>query len=182
MAKFFTKLGTEHRNFINQQKIFFTATASHQGRVNISPKGMDTFCCLSETVFAYLDLTGSGNETAAHVENDGRITIMFCSFEKQPLILRIYGRGTIVHRHDEGWMKYYPFFKPQLGARQIILLNIESVQTSCGFSIPFYEYKEERPTLIEWSKKKGEQGLEKYWQEKNQTSIDGLPTHLLEKE
>jgi len=180
MAKFFTKLNPEHRNFINQQNIFFTATATDQGRINISPKGMDTFCCLSETVFAYLDLTGSGNETAAHLEHDGRITIMFCSFEKQPLILRIYGRGTIVHRRDDEWEKYYSSFKPQLGARQIVLLNIEGVQTSCGFSIPFYEYKEERPTLIEWAKKKGEEGLATYWEEENQTSIDGLPTHLLD--
>ncbi len=180
MAKFFSELNDTLRAFIGEQKIFFTATAHAEGRINLSPKGMDTFRCLDAQRVAYLDLTGSGNETAAHLLADGRMTIMFCSFSERPLILRIYGRGRVVRPRDAEWEELHARFDPMSGERQIVVLEVESAQTSCGFAVPVYELKEERGMLTEWTEKKGPQGIEDYWREKNQTSIDGLPTHLCE--
>ncbi|HWS55197.1 MAG TPA: pyridoxamine 5'-phosphate oxidase family protein [Pyrinomonadaceae bacterium] len=180
MAKFFSELDDATRDFIREQKIFFTATAPAEGRINLSPKGMDTFRCLDSKRVAYLDLTGSGNETAAHILENGRLTIMFCSFSERPLILRLYGRGRVVRPRDAEWGALHEHFPPAPGERQIIVLDLESAQTSCGFAVPVYELKEERPMLIEWTEKKGEEGIRKYWREKNQTSIDGLPTRLCE--
>jgi hypothetical protein len=180
MAKFYSRLNDTLRAFIGGQKIFFTATAPAEGRINLSPKGMDTFRCLDEGRVAYLDLTGSGNETAAHLLADGRMTIMFCSFSEQPLILRIYGRGRVVRPRDAEWRELHARFDPMPGERQIVVLQVESAQTSCGFAVPVYELKEERGMLTEWTEKKGPKGIEDYWREKNQTSIDGLPTRLCE--
>ena len=179
MAKFYNKLDESLRDFIVQQKIFFTASAPEQGRVNLSPKGIDTLRCLSDEAVAYLDLTGSGNETAAHLTENGRMTMMFCSFTEKPLILRLYGQGSVIRRRDPAWEKLYSLFNSWPGERQIILLNIDSVQTSCGFGVPLYEYQGERETLLHWAEKKGEQGIHDYWKQKNQVSIDGLPTKLL---
>ena len=179
MAKFYSQLTPELRDFIEQQQLFFTATAPTQGRINVSPKGIDTFRCIDDETVAYLDLTGSGNETAAHLHENGRITIMFCSFSEQPLILRLYGSGNVIHPGDRQWEEYIGYFSSIPGERQIIVLNIDSVQTSCGFGVPLYEFKQERQTLVDWADKKGEQGIKQYWQDKNQTSIDGLPTQLL---
>jgi hypothetical protein len=180
MAKFYSELTPELQQFIQAQKIFFTATAAHQGRINLSPKGIDTFRCLDAQTVAYLDLTGSGNETAAHLHENARMTIMFCSFSEQPLILRLYGQGrSILPRHPE-WQEFYPRFDSVPGERQIIVLNIDSAQTSCGFGVPIYELKEERQTLLKWADGKGKEGIYEYWQAKNQRSIDGLPTKILE--
>ena len=178
MAKFFSELDDTLRRFIAEQKIFFTATAPAEGRINLSPKGMDTFRCLDAKRVAYLDLTGSGNETAAHVRADGRLTVMFCSFTEKPLILRLYGRGRVVQPHDAEWPELHERFPRLTGERQIIVLEIESGQTSCGYAVPVYELKEERGRLVEWAEKKGEEGLRDYRREKNRTSIDGLPTGL----
>ena len=178
MAKFYTELDNSLRRFIAEQKIFFTASAPNDGRVNLSPKGMDSFRCLDGKTVAYLDLTGSGNETAAHIFENGRLTIMFCSFTEKPLILRLYGRGRVILKNDEDWNRLYSNFTPIVGERQIILLEIESLQTSCGFAVPVYELKEEREKLVEWAENKGENGLLEYRQTKNQISIDGLPTNL----
>lgn len=178
MAKFYTELDKSLQRFISEQKIFFTASAPNDGRVNLSPKGMDSFRCLDRKTVAYLDLTGSGNETAAHIFENGRLTIMFCSFTEKPLILRLYGRGRVVRKNDEDWNRLYSNFTPIIGERQIIVLEIESLQTSCGFAVPVYELKEEREKLVEWAENKGESGLLEYRQTKNQVSIDGLPTHL----
>ena len=180
MAKFYTELDNSLRRFIAEQKIFFTASAPNDGRVNLSPKGMDSFRCLDHKTVAYLDLTGSGNETAAHIFENGRLTIMFCSFTEKPLILRLYGRGRVILKNDEDWNRLYSNFTPIIGERQIIVLEIESLQTSCGFAVPVYELKEEREKLVEWAENKGENGLLEYRQTKNQISIDGLPTHLNE--
>lgn len=180
MAKFFSELDDWLQGFIREQKIFFTATAPADGRINLSPKGMDTFRCLDPKTVAYLDLTGSGNETAAHLLENGRMTIMFCSFSEKPLILRLYGRGRVVRPRDAEWEALHEHFTPALGERQIVVLQVESGQTSCGFAVPVYELKQERPMLTEWCEKKGEQGIRSYWLEKNQTSIDGLPTRLCE--
>ncbi len=136
--------------------------------------------CIDHQTVAYLDLTGSGNETAAHLRENGRMTIMFCSFSEKPLILRLYGKGRVIRATDEEWRSLSSLFDCLPGKRQIIVLNIESVQTSCGYGVPLYEFKQERNTLLEWAQKKGEQGIKEYWQAKNLNSIDGLPTQLLE--
>ena len=178
MAKFYTHLDEGLRRFIGEQKMFFTATAPVEGRINLSPKGMDTFRCLDEgRRVAYLDLTGSGNETAAHLAENGRMTVMFCSFSEQPLILRIYGRGRVVRPGDGGWEELHRHFPALPGERQIVLLEVESAQTSCGFAVPVYELKEERQRLVEWTLNKGEDGIREYRREKNQVSIDGLPAY-----
>ncbi len=180
MAKFYTELNDGLRDFIARQKMFFTATAAAGGRVNLSPKGMDTFRCLDDRTVAYLDLTGSGNEAAAHLRADPRITVMFCSFDEKPLILRLYGRGRVVlPRHGE-WQRLSGLFPGLSGARQIVVVDLDSLQTSCGFAVPVYEFKQERDTLSRWADKKGEEGLRRYREEHNVESIDGLPTGLLE--
>lgn len=178
MAKFYTRLDDGLQKFIGEQKMFFTATAPADGRINLSPKGMDTFRCLDGgRRFAYLDLTGSGNETAAHLAENGRMTVMFCSFSEQPLILRVYGRGRVVRDGEEGWESLRPHFPALPGERQIVVLEVESAQTSCGFAVPVYELKEERQRLVEWTLNKGEDGIREYRREKNQVSIDGLPAY-----
>jgi hypothetical protein len=180
MAKFYCEITSALQSFIKEQKVFFTATAPQQGRINLSPKGVDTFRCIDSKTVAYLDLTGSGNETSAHLNEDSRMTIMFCSFSDKPLILRLYGQGKVIRPRDTQWQTFYSLFNPLPGERQIIVVEVDSVQTSCGHGVPIYEFKEERKTLVEWATKKGEQGIHEYWQQKNITSIDGLPTKLLE--
>ena len=178
MARFYTRLDDNIRRFIGEQKVFFTATAPGEGRINLSPKGMDTFRCIGERAAAYLDLTGSGNETAAHLAENGRMTIMFCSFSAQPLVLRLYGRGRVVRPGDAEWPALRPLFPDLPGGRQIVVLEVESAQTSCGFAVPVYELKGERTALAEWTLSKGEEGIREYRREKNRVSIDGLPTYL----
>jgi hypothetical protein len=180
MAKFYTELDESLRQFIGAQHIFFHASAPKEGRINLSPKGLDTFRVLGETCVGYLDLTGSECETAAHVAEDGRLTFMFCSFEGKPLILRIHGRGRVVRPRDAGWAGLKAHFPTLPGERQIVLLDIESVMTTCGFAVPLFEYQGERSQLLEYATKKGEEGMERYRRECNQKSIDGLPTYLLE--
>jgi hypothetical protein len=181
MARRFDSLSDEHIRFIAEQKIFFVGTAAAESRVNISPKGMDTLRVLNDRRVAWLNVTGSGNETAAHVEINPRMTLMFCAFEGPPLILRLYGHARAVHRNDPEWGELYPLFKPLPGARQIFGLAIDLVQTSCGAGVPLHQYLGDREELNEWSRKKGEDGVRQYWLDKNQLSIDGLPTHIAEK-
>ncbi|MBD1804521.1 pyridoxamine 5'-phosphate oxidase family protein [Microcoleus sp. FACHB-SPT15] len=180
MAKFYPDITAPLQDFIKDQKVFFTATAPRQGRINLSPKGIDTFRCIDNKTVAYLDLTGSGNETAAHLNEDSRMTIMFCSFSEKPLILRLYGQGKVIHPRNEDWQSFYSLFNPVPGERQIIFMQVDFAQTSCGTGVPIYEFKEERQAIIDWANNKGEQGLYEYWQAKNLKSIDGLPTKLLE--
>ena len=180
MAKFYPALTEQHLHFIRCQHIFFTATAPVAGRINLSPKGMDSLRILGPNRVAYLDLTGSGNETAAHVLENGRMTLMFCSFDADPLILRLYGQSRAVHPRDADWSVLRSHFPALPGERQIIELDIDSVQTSCGYAVPQYVYTGERDTLARWVEKKGPNGILEYWRAKNQTSIDGLPSALLE--
>ncbi len=180
MARFYPALEARHRDFIAAQKLFFTASGTADSRLNLSPKGMDSLRVLSDRRVAYLDLTGSGNETAAHLKHDGRLTMMWCSFDADPLILRLYGRGRTVRRQDAEWGELRHCFPALPGERQIVVLDIEAVQTSCGYAVPRYLYTGERDTLARWAEKKGAVGLLDYWREKNQVSIDGLPTALLE--
>lgn len=178
MARFYEKLTPELREFIAQQHLFFVASAAREGRINLSPKGMNTFRILSDDRVGYLDLTGSGNETAGHILHDGRLTIMFCSFDEKPLILRLYGRGEVVGQSGGAWSGLIGNFDEMPGQRQIILLQIESLQTSCGFGVPMYQLVEDRSTLVQSCEKKGPEGVRKYWADKNSRTIDGLETGI----
>ena len=180
MSKFYTKITSRLQKFIEAQKIFFVATAPNSGRINLSPKGMDSFRVIDENRVLWLNVTGSGNETAAHLLENDRITIMFCAFEGAPNILRLYGKGKEIKEGDASWNELKQLFPETPGTRQIFDIEIESAQTSCGMSIPFFEYKSERNELNDWASKQGKEGISKYWKEKNQTSIDGLPTHILD--
>lgn len=174
----FPEISDKLRTFIEQQKLFFVGTADVDGRVNISPKGSDSLRVLGQNSVAWLNLTGSGNETAAHMAANNRITIMFCAFEGGPMILRLYGSGRSIYPRDPDWDGFARIFPEHIGARQIFDIHIDMVQTSCGFQVPFYEYVGERDTLDKWSQKKGRDGIEQYWQEKNKVSLDGKPTGL----
>jgi len=180
MGKLHTSIQSHHTEFIEKQHIFFVATAplSSNGRINLSPKGLDCFRVLSENKVAYMDLISSGNETSAHTLENGRITIMFCSFEGNPNILRLYGKGFAVLRNTDAWDEYAPHFKIYPSTRQLIVANIDLVQTSCGFGVPLYDYVGERDKHFEWADRKGEEGLNEYVKEKNLVSLDGLPTDL----
>jgi hypothetical protein len=183
MSKMFQQIEPALKEFIERQHIFFTASATAGSRVNLSPKGSDSLRVLGPAQVAYLDQTGSGNEAAAHLRADGRLTIMFCAFEGAPMILRLYGRGTPL---PQGCDEYERILAEAFdgdeppGARQIVRLDVESVQTSCGYSVPLYEYQADRPTLKNWASRKGKDGIREYWREKNTASIDGLPTGMLE--
>ncbi|HUG85396.1 MAG TPA: pyridoxamine 5'-phosphate oxidase family protein [Euzebya sp.] len=166
------------QRFIESQKIFFTATAEAEGRVNLSPKGMDTLRVLSPNRVAWLAVTGSGNETSAHLARHDRITVMFCAFEGHPKILRLYGRATPVHRHDPGWADLLAHFEELPGTRNIVDCEIDLVQTSCGMAVPYFDYVGERDDLQRWARKLGPEGLEAYWAEKNTVSLDGRPITL----
>jgi hypothetical protein len=178
MAKFYDSLNSTLQEFISNQKIFFVSTAAESGRINLSPKGMDSFRIVDENKILWLNLTGSGNETAAHIQQVNRMTIMFCAFDGNPLILRLYGKARAIHSQDKDWDQYYAHFSAIAGARQIFEMQVESVQTSCGFAVPLMDYKEDRDILKNWAEKKGEEAIKDYWEEKNVTSIDGLPTGI----
>jgi hypothetical protein len=183
MAKQFPGITPAQREFIAHQKVFFIASAAPTGRVNVSPKGTDALRVLGTNEVAYLDLTGSGNETAAHMLADGRLTLMFCAFDGAPMILRLYGQGRALRRGSPDYERLlaqeFGGSEP-LGSRQIVVQQIDLVQTSCGFGVPLFDYKAERPTLARWAEAKGEEGLDAYRREKNVRSMDGFPTGLLE--
>ncbi|WP_221563472.1 pyridoxamine 5'-phosphate oxidase family protein [Alkalihalobacillus sp. TS-13] len=179
MGKQFSEIQNDHMEFISKQHLFFVGTAplSKEGHVNLSPKGYDTLRVLSATEIAYLDLTGSGNETSGHIEENGRITFMFCAFDGPPQILRLYGTGNVVLPDSENWDTYVKHFDLLPGTRQIITANIHKVTTSCGYSVPFMDFTGERETLNISNTKKGPK-LENYRREKNAKTIDGLETTL----
>lgn len=176
MGKVLEALDDKLIDWIGQQHIFFVATAPTEGgHVNLSPKGHDTLRVLDPLTIAYLDLTGSGVETIAHTRQNGRITLMFCAFEGPPQILRLFGAG-VAHPMGSGQFDELADRFPELpGARSIVTVAIERVQTSCGYSVPFMEQRAERPTLIEWAERRGDDGLAEYWADRNTISIDGLP-------
>ena len=179
MAKDFPALTAHHREFISRQHMFFTASAAAGARINISPRSTDMFRVLGDNAACYLDRTGSGNETAAHLKADGRLTIMFCAVDGPPLIMRLYGRGRAIARGGEEYagLLAAEFANTEpLGARQIIRLDFDLVKTSCGYGVPLMDYRQERDTMDRWAESKGPDGIEAYWQDKNLTSMDGLPT------
>lgn len=179
MSEKFDQLTSQHISFIEQQHIYFVGTAGADGFVNVSPKGTDSLRVVNPTEVLWLNLTGSGNETAAHLQEQARMTIMFCSFDKQPLILRLYGNAETIHPRDEAWQSLIKQFPEDPGARQIFRLNVQLVQTSCGFAVPHYAYQGDRKTLQNWSQGKGKAGIEEYWQAKNTRSLDGKDTGVL---
>lgn len=176
MADQFDALSPELMEWIGQQKVFFVATAAHSGRINLSPKGQDSLRVLNEREILWFNLTGSGNETAAHLLDSNRITLMWCAFDGLPRILRVYGRADTVHPRDDEWAACAGLIPPPLGARQYFKVHVELVQTSCGYAVPLMDYVEDRQVLSQWAEKKGEQGIRDYWREKNRLSLDGLPT------
>lgn len=182
MSKQFDSISNKLKTFIEQQRIYFVGTAAGDGKVNLSPKGMDSLRVLGENRVVWLNVTGSGNETAAHVQEMSRMTLMFAAFSGNPMILRLYGQAKTIHRNDPAWKTLYPLFKPLPGARQIFDLHVELVQTSCGMSVPIFDYVEEREQLSAWAEKKGDEGIKDYWKDNNQTSLDGKPTHIMNKE
>jgi hypothetical protein len=180
MAKQLKSITAELKAFIEKQTIFFVGTAACEGRVNVSPKGMDSLRVIDENKVVWLNLTGSGNETAAHLLQNNRMTILFCAFEGKPLILRLYGTATIYHERDMAFQTYLELFPPNVGARQIIELQVDLVQTSCGYAVPEMDFKGERTILNDWAAKQGRKKIEAYWEKKNTSSIDGFETKILE--
>lgn len=179
MGKQFEAMSDRHVEFIAAQKMFFVGTATADSRVNVSPKGMDALRVLGPNRVAWLNVTGSGNETSAHVQRQPRMTLMFCAFDGAPMILRLYGTARVIHPADHEWSELFPRFAPLPGARQIFDLAVDLVQTSCGMAVPLMSYVEDRPLLSDWAVKKGEAGVKAYWAEKNQKSIDGLTTDIV---
>jgi predicted pyridoxine 5'-phosphate oxidase superfamily flavin-nucleotide-binding protein len=176
MGKIYEELSEEHQQWIAEQPMFFVATAStaSESHVNVSPKGYDTFRIFDPRSVGYLDLTGSGVETIAHIRENGRITIMFCGFTGRPRILRLYGTARVVRAGDEEFAERLAGFEELSGTRSLILVDLEMVRSSCGFSVPEMTLVGERSTLKDWSEKKGPEGIEAYWQKMNATSLDGL--------
>lgn len=181
MAQQYAEISEKLKQFIERQRIFFVGTAAADGRVNVSPKGMDSLRILDANRVIWLNVTGSGNETAAHVQESRRMTLMFAAFEGKPMILRLYGEAGVIHHNDPQWEDLCRHFELLPGARQIFDLSVDLVQTSCGMGVPLFDYQGDRELLNDWAIKKGEAGIRQYWQDKNQQSIDGRPTHIMEK-
>lgn len=178
MADFHSEISDRIREFIESQPVFMVATAPREGRINISPKGLDSFRILGPNKVGYMDMTGSGNETAAHLLDDGRLTFMFMSFSRNPMILRLYGRARSVPPEAPEFETLAPEFNIPHGARQLIIANITSLSTSCGYGVPEMELKRERPTMRKWADAKSSDDLEDYRRQNNAVSIDGLPSGL----
>ncbi len=175
----FTEINEKLRDFIGEQQMFFVATAAPDGRVNLSPKGIDSLRVLGPQRIVWLNLTGSENETAAHLLEAPRMTLMWCSFTAKPMILRIYGEARAVHPRDPDWAELSPLFPAVPGARQIFDLSVEMALTSCGFAVPRYDFIGQRDTLVRWAEDKGEDGVKAYWAKRNAKSLDGRPTAIL---
>ena len=178
MAQQYPQITDRLRSFIEAQHLYFVATAARNGRVNVSPKGLDSLRILSPTRVVWLNGTGSGNETAAHLIDTPRMTIMFCSFGREPLILRLYGTARAVHEGDGEWPELLGLFPPMLGARNIFVLDVDLAMTSCGYGVPELDFARDRTMMDTWAAKKGPDGLRAYQAEHNQVSLDGLPTML----
>ncbi len=181
MGKVLESIDDELQDWIGQQPLFFVATApmSIDGHINCSPKGMDTFRILGTDRVAYLDLTGSGAETMAHLQENGRIVIMFCGFTGPPRIVRLHGRGSVILPRSEDWERWISSFPDLPGSRSIVMIEVERVSQSCGYAVPKLKFEQDRDTLEKWAKGKSEQELQDYRNLKNRVSIDGLPTPIV---
>lgn len=180
MAKQFPTIEPAHQKFIESQHMFFVGSSAPTGRVNISPKGMDSLRILSPNRLVWLNYSGSGNETAGHLLQSNRMTVMWCSFTTRPMIMRAYGTAKTVHPRDAEWAELSEHFNAGLGARQFFDMDVNMLQTSCGWAVPFMDFNRERDTLEKWADDKGQSGVETHWQEKNQYTIDNAPTKILE--
>ena len=180
MGQRYAELSQELIQFIREQNMFFVATAPKNGHVNLSPKGLDALRVLGPNTVAWLNVTGSGNETAAHVLENGRMTLMLCAFDGKPMILRLYGTARAIHSYNVEWAELFARFDALPGARQIFVLHVELVQTSCGMAVPLFDYQGQRQQLVDWAENKGAQGITEYWEKKNQVSLDGKPTGIFE--
>ncbi|WP_221089538.1 pyridoxamine 5'-phosphate oxidase family protein [Deinococcus aquaedulcis] len=178
MAKQLPALSAHLQAFVEAQRIFFAGTAAPEGRVNLSPKGMDSLRVLTPTRVAWLNVTGSGNETAAHLQRSPRMTLMFCAFEGPPLILRLYGQAHMIQPADPEWPGLLSLFPDLPGARQIYVLDIDLVQTSCGMAVPTFSYQAERDELNALHRRMGPEEIRSYWLRRNTHSIDGFPTGI----
>jgi hypothetical protein len=178
----YDKIEDWHRAFIEEQHMFFAATAAPEGRVNMAPKDSASLRVLGPNRIVWVNLTGAENETGAHLAASPRMTLMWCSFIKRPMILRAYGTAKLIHQRDAAWNELIGLFPPRKGSRQIIDLTVDLVLKSCGFGVPFYDFVGQRDTLLRWEESKGEDGVHQHWAEHNQTSIDGTPTNLLKGE
>jgi hypothetical protein len=181
MAKTYDSIDAKLRTFIDEQKMFFVATAplTPDGHVNLSPKGLaGTFAVIDDRTIAYLDLTGSGVETIAHLRENGRICVMFCAFEGRPRIVRVHGTGDVVEPNDEEFESLSAHFDEYPGVRSIIRIRASRISDSCGYGVPLYEHKEGRDQLQRWAKQKGEDGIVQYQRDNNAESLDGLPSLL----
>lgn len=178
MARQFPAFTPDHEGFIAAQPLFFVGTAAPDGHVNVSPKGRDSLRVLGPNRLVWRNLTGSGNETAAHLRLADRMTVMWCSFATRPLILRAYGRATVTHHGGPGWEALDGLFPPDPGARQVFDMAVDLVQTSCGYAVPFMDFRAERDTLATWARDKGPEGVAAYWRQKNRRSIDGFDTGM----
>ncbi len=169
------------RAFIERQHMFFVATAAPEGRVNLSPKGADSLRIVSDTHIRWLNLSGSGNETAGHLRQSDRMTLMFCAFEGDALILRVYGTARTLHPRDKGWDEAAADFPAMAGSRQIFDMTVDLVQTSCGTGVPLMPFQQDRvhTELLPFYADMGENGVQDYWKRKNTQTIDGYPTGLL---
>lgn len=177
MGRTYDQLTPELMAWIERQRVFFVATAplAADGLINCSPKGLDTLRILGPRAVAYLDLTGSGIETVAHVRENGRLTMMFCAFEGPPRILRLQGRGSVLTPQDAGFVDLRALFPDLPGIRSIIRLDVRRIADSCGFGVPQYKFAGDRDQLAKWTTGKGDAALAEYRNAKNATSIDGLP-------
>ncbi|PJJ61009.1 pyridoxamine 5'-phosphate oxidase family protein [Hymenobacter chitinivorans] len=178
MGKQYPAISADTQAFIERQHVFFVGTAAADGRVNISPKGQDTLRVLGPNRVTWLNLTGSGNETAAHLLEVNRITLMWCAFEGPPSILRLYGTASLYHPRDAEWADLLPLFPALPGARQILVVDVELVQTSCGMAVPFLDYRAERDELNDYMEQRGPEQVEQYWHNRNGRSLDGKPTGI----
>jgi hypothetical protein len=182
MSKIYEEITPELAKWIGRQHLFFVASAPSgaDGHVNCSPKGLDSFRILGPRSVAYLDLTGSGAETIAHLRDNGRIVFMFCAFSGPPNIVRLHGRAEVLTPDSPGWSELRPAFPDQPGARAIIRADISRVSDSCGYAVPVYEHVEDRRALTLWAEKRAEDELEAYRRDRNARSIDGLPAWPVE--
>lgn len=180
MGKKYPEINDKHAAFVAEQQMYFVATAPNEGRINLSPKGIDSLRIMDGNRVVWLNLTGSGNETAAHLLEDDRMTLMFCAFQGNPKILRFYGQAHSIHPRDSEWEELIKLFPESDGARQIIDMQVDLVHTSCGFGVPLYDYVGQREELPVWIEKKGPEGINQYWHDRNLESMDGKPTGIFD--
>ena len=178
MATRLAELSDKLIDFISAQRLFFVGTAAPEGTINVSPKGGDSLRVLSSKQILWLNITGSGNETAAHLRVSDRMTLMFCAFEGPPMILRCYGKARAIHPHEPDWQQYEPLLPSHRSARQLVLMDLDFVLTSCGFGVPFYDHVGPRDNMDKWLARRDQDDIHDYWREKNQLSLDGLATGI----